>query len=51
MEKTKLYLKAVTVNAWPNKPAWKDIGCKEINSWIKTTPCVIGKNIKIIKKK
>ena len=50
MEKTKLYLKAVTVNAWPNKPAWKDIGCKEINSWIKTTPCVIGKNIKMFVK-
>ncbi len=48
--KTKLYLKAVSVDTWPNKPAWKSIECNEINTWIKTTPCVIGKNIKMFVK-
>ena len=48
--KTKLYLKAVSVQSWPSKPAWKNIECKEITSWIKTTPCVIGKNIKMFVK-
>jgi hypothetical protein len=50
MDKTKLYLKAVKVDAWPSKPTWKSIECNEINSWIKTTPCVIGKNIKMFVK-
>ena len=48
--KTKLYLNAVSVNTWPKKPTWKSIECKEINTWIKTTPCVIGKNIKMFVK-
>ena len=50
MDKTKLYLKAVKVDAWPSKKTWKSIECKEINSWIKTTPCVIGKNIVLLVK-
>lgn len=50
MSKTKLYLKAVSIDAWPKKPTWKSIECKEINTWIKTTPCDIGKNIKMFVK-
>ena len=48
--KTKLYLQSVSVNTWPSQPAWKDIACKSINSWIKTTPCTVGKNIKMFVK-
>ena len=50
LDKTKLYLQAVSVNAWSSKPAWKNIECNQINSWIKTTPCNIGKNIKMFVK-
>jgi hypothetical protein len=48
--KTKLYLQSVSVNTWPSQPTWKDIACRPINSWIKTTPCSIGKNIKMFVK-
>jgi hypothetical protein len=48
--KTKLYLRAISVQTWPNTPTWDEIKCTTVNSWIKTTPCDIGSSTKMFVK-
>ena len=45
--KTKMYLQAVKYKKWKFNPTWKEIKCKKYNDWLKTTPCDIGKRLKI----
>jgi hypothetical protein len=48
--KTKLYLRAISLQTWPNTPTWDEIQCTTVNSWIKTTPCDIGSHTKMFLK-
>ena len=48
--KTKLHLKAKPFKHWTIRPEWKDIECKSIKDWLKTSPCTIGSHSKLFVK-
>jgi UDP-galactopyranose mutase len=49
LHKTTLYLRSKPYKGW-NSPAWEDIQCEAPSSWLKKTPCKIGKNNKLFAK-
>jgi hypothetical protein len=50
LHKTTLYLRSKPFKEWPNRPSWEDIQCTASSSWLKKTPCKIGKNNKLFAK-
>jgi len=49
LHKTSLCLRSKPFKNWPNRPSWQDIQCDSASSWIKKTPCTIGKNKVFVK--
>jgi hypothetical protein len=47
LHKTSLCLRSKAFKEWTNRPAWEDIQCESASTWIKKTPCKIGKNNKV----
>lgn len=48
--KTSLCLRCKPFKNWPNHLSWEEIQCDSASSWIKRTPCTIGKNNKLFVK-
>ena len=49
-EKSTLHLVAKSVKSWNQYPKWHEIQCTTRNSFIKSSPCSIGSNIKLFVK-
>ena len=50
LHKTSLCLRSKPFNDWSNRLTWEEIQCEAPSSWIKKTPCKIGKNNKLFAK-
>jgi len=50
LHKTALCLRSKPFKNWMNRPSWEEIQCDSASSWIKQTPCKIGKNNKVFVK-
>ena len=50
LHKTTLCLRSKPFNNWPNRLTWEEIQCESPSSWLKRTPCKIGKNNKLFAK-
>jgi len=50
LHKTLLCLRSKPFNVWTNRLTWEEIQCEAPSSWIKKTPCKIGKNNKLFVK-
>jgi hypothetical protein len=50
LHKTALCLRSKPFKNWPTRPSWEEIQCDSASSWIKRTPCTIGKNNKLFVK-
>jgi hypothetical protein len=49
-KKNKLYLESIPFHKWNKKYTWKNIQCKTLNQWMKSSPCKIGTRKKIFLK-
>jgi hypothetical protein len=50
LHKTSMCLRSKPFNDWSNRLTWEEIQCEAPSSWIKKTPCKIGKNNKLFAK-
>jgi hypothetical protein len=50
LHKTTLCLRSKPFKDWTNRLTWEEIQCESSSSWIKKTPCKIGKNNKLFAK-
>lgn len=50
LHKTTLCLRSKPFKDWANRLSWDEIQCTSASSWIKKTPCKIGKNNKLFAK-
>jgi hypothetical protein len=46
--KNKIYLQAIPFKKWNLNQTWNEIKCKKYNDFIKTSPCNIGTNTKVV---
>jgi hypothetical protein len=49
-KQTMLFLQAIPVKKWKQKPEWNEIECKKLTDFLKATPCKIGKSTKLFVK-